>query len=210
MSAQPLQVYVRVGECRRQLVPLTSIPPELQAHTLATQPKGPALEADSDDDDCRLVSHQPLSAQDLFAHKLLMLLSVKKDILAKGTTPLDFQVMSIDPRKPPPDFRRHSLKETPALFDPNTNIAYDHENEILEYLDRQYPTEQLFLQSEVEENEECQLEEGFREEIEGDTVNKLGCELMTKFLAFVKGSAQLSQLSRLLAKLDDYLREKGE
>ena len=171
---EPIQVYVKEGESM------------LQAPKSPTEePSSPKLDKSS--------SHSPIGACP-FCHQLLMLLSLKKHIL--GEERFHFEVYRINVTKPPPEFRQNCLRNVPALVDPNTETSSDHELEIIEYLDQQYPTPALDRPASVAEDEL--------------RVVKICSELFKKFNHYVKNMTKDdSQLMAALRALNDYLEKKG-
>lgn len=171
---EPIQVYVKEGES------------VLQA------PKSPIEEPV-----CLKLAHSspktPIGACP-FGHQVLMLLSLKKHIL--GEERFHFEVLPINATKPPTEFRKNCLRNLPAIVDPNTETASDHELEIIEYLEQQYPTPVLNVPA-------SQSDDELR-------VAKIFSDLMKKFNHYIKNVTNDScQLLASLRALNDYLEVKG-
>lgn len=171
---ESLKVYVKEGESVLQ-APKSPI----------EEPVSPKL--------CQFSPKTPISACP-FGHQLLMLLSLKKHIL--GEERFHFEVLPINATKPPNEFRQNCLRNLPAIVDPNTETATDHELEIIEYLEKQYPTPALNIPASQGDDE--------------TRVSKICSDLMKKFNHFIKNvTKDNSQLLAAVRALNDYFEMKG-
>ena len=180
---EPIQVYVREGETSKH----TPMSPTSSGDESPRSPKF--------DLKCLPPISQPIAACPL-THQLLMLLHLKQHLL--GETRFHFDVHRINVSRAPAEFRRNCLRNVPAIFDPNTDTASDHELEIMEYLEQQYPTPELTVNQ-----AQAEVDEQFR-------VMKIVSDLFKKFNIYIKQNAKdVRPMMSALQALNDHLVKKG-
>lgn len=119
-----------------------------------------------------------------FCHRLFMLLIVKGQLLPD----LRFRVVTVNLAKPPPEFRRNSLRRVPAILD--GDVASDNIDDILLYLEDNYPTPLLNYDNNDAENA-CK-------------------DLFHKFCFYIKEVSKDSNgLVNELNKVNDHLKSSG-
>ena len=174
---EPIQIYVKEGE------------------TIQTLPKTPTH--DSSINGLSPITNTSTTSFGAcnFCHQILMLLSIKRQLI--GEKNFNFTVHRVNLAKAPVEFRQNCLLNVPALVDPNTETSSDHEFEIVEYLDQQYPTPALLNTTVPHGGEELD-------------VMKIGLELFKKFNNYIKNNTKEAyHLSQSLSSLNNFLEKKG-